>query len=119
MHQLFLNLISNALKFQAENVSPSVRILSNENVTLASDASTFCEITVQDNGIGFEEQYLDRIFKPFQRLHGKDKYKGTGIGLSICLRIIERHCGRITAQSKVGQGSKFIIILPMQQNKEE
>ena len=119
MHQLFLNLISNALKFHAENVSPSVRILSNENVTLASDASTFCEITVQDNGIGFEEQYLDRIFKPFQRLHGKDKYKGTGIGLSICLRIIERHCGRITAQSKVGQGSKFIIILPMQQNKEE
>ena len=119
MHQLFLNLISNAIKFCPENISPYVRIFSNDNVTHVSDTTPLCEMIVQDNGIGFEEQYLDRIFKPFQRLHGKEKYKGTGIGLSICLRIIERHCGRITAESIVGQGSKFIITLPIQQNKEE
>jgi len=67
---------------------------------------------VEDNGIGFDEKYLDRIFAVFQRLHGKDVYQGTGIGLAICRKIVERHGGSITAKSAPGKGSTFIVMLP-------
>jgi signal transduction histidine kinase len=73
---------------------------------------TFVRILVSDNGIGFDEKYLDRIFLPFQRLHGHNEYKGSGMGLAICKKIVERHEGSITARSKPGQGTTFLITLP-------
>ena len=76
---------------------------------------TFCEFTVRDNGIGFDEKYLDKIFAVFQRLHGRQEYEGTGVGLAVCRRIVDRHAGRITAQSKPGAGASFIIWLPVRQ----
>lgn len=72
-----------------------------------------CRITVEDNGIGFEEKYLDRIFAPFQRLHTRREYPGTGIGLAICKQIVERHGGSITARSTPGEGTTFTILLPL------
>ena len=77
------------------------------------------EITVQDNGIGFEEIYLDRIFNVFQRLHGRNEYEGTGMGLAISRKIVERHGGTITAKSKLGEGAIFVVHLPLQQPKNE
>ena len=115
IQQLFLNLISNALKFHSKNAVPSVKIYKKSDIATSHDSSFFCKIIVEDNGIGFEDQYLDRIFKPFQRLHGRDEYKGTGIGLAICHRIVERHGGAITADSHVGRGTKFIVTLPTKQ----
>jgi two-component system, NtrC family, sensor kinase len=76
-------------------------------------------IFVRDNGIGFEEKYLDRIFTPFQRLHGRNEYEGTGIGLAVCRKIVERHGGTLTAVSSVGEGSTFIATIPLKQNKEK
>jgi signal transduction histidine kinase len=70
---------------------------------------------VADNGIGFDEKYLDRVFTIFQRLHGRGDYQGTGIGLAICRKIVERHGGAITAQSKPGQGATFVVTLPLTQ----
>ena len=75
---------------------------------------SFQVITIEDNGIGFSQDYADKIFVPFQRLHGRSEYKGTGIGLSVCRRIVERHGGTITAQSKDGEGATFIIKLPVE-----
>ena len=103
--QLLQNLISNALKFVAEGTSPVIQLSCNET-------ESQIEIRIQDNGIGFEEQYTDRIFTPFQRLHGKDEYAGTGIGLAICRRIVERHGGTLTAVSQPNEGATFIIELP-------
>lgn len=77
------------------------------------------EITVQDNGIGFEEIYLDRIFNVFQRLHGRNEYEGTGMGLAISRKIVERHGGTITAKSNLGEGATFLVNLPLQQPKNE
>jgi len=76
------------------------------------------QIMVKDNGIGFEEQYLHRIFAPFQRLHGRSKYEGTGMGLAICKKILDRHGGSITARSEPGHGSTFVVSLPAEQNAE-
>lgn len=106
LRQLFQNLLSNALKFRRPGVAPHVVV---EGRLLGND---LCEIIVHDNGIGFEEQYLDRIFRPFQRLHGRDQYPGTGMGLAICRKIVSRHGGAITAHSRPGQGSSFVITLP-------
>lgn len=118
LEQLFLNLISNALKFQSEGVKPIVSI----NVTnalpedtsdiLISEEYEWIKITVTDNGIGFEQSFAEKIFAPFQRLHGRSEYKGTGIGLAVCRRIVERHNGQINAISKPGEGATFSIILP-------
>ncbi len=112
MHQLLQNLINNALKFHQSGTPPHVQ------VTAEAQDNT-CKLNVKDNGIGFEEQYLDRIFKPFQRLHSREEYEGSGMGLAICRRIVERHGGDITAQSVIGQGSTFIVSLPIHQNKGE
>ena len=114
MRQLIQNLLSNALKFQQADVKPHIKITAER---VKSDAS-FCEITVADNGIGFEEKYLDRIFTLFQRLHGRSEYEGTGVGLAVCRKIVERHGGQITAHSAPQQGAKFIISLPSQHWKE-
>jgi PAS domain S-box-containing protein len=109
LHQLLQNLIENALKFHKKGVPPVVKVDSR----LLRNG--FCEITVSDNGIGFNERFLDRIFKVFERLHGEDEYIGTGIGLAICHKIVERHAGTITAKSIPGQGAQFIVTLPVQQ----
>jgi PAS domain S-box-containing protein len=106
MIQLFQNLIGNALKFSRKGKPPHVKIYSQE----VGDAF---EIHVKDNGIGFEEKYLEKIFLPFQRLHGRSsEYGGEGMGLAICKKIIERHGAEITARSSTGSGSTFIIRLP-------
>lgn len=85
-----------------------------------SPSGGFWEIFVEDNGIGFDERYLDKIFKPFQRLHGKNApYEGTGIGLAICRRIAERHGGSISAKSEPGKGATFIVRLPEKQDRGE
>ncbi len=114
MRQLIQNLLSNALKFQQADIKPHIKITAER---VNSDAN-LCEITISDNGIGFEEKYLDRIFTLFQRLHGRSEYEGTGVGLAVCRKIVERHGGQITAQSAPHQGAKFIISLPSQQWKD-
>ncbi len=117
MKQLFQNLIGNALKFNKKDEPPVVKIscrLVNGNgngmYNYASDKKLY-EITVEDNGIGFDEQYSDRIFGVFQRLHGRNEYEGSGIGLSICRKIVMRHGGNITAKSSRGHGAKFVFTL--------
>ena len=113
MHQLLLNLLSNALKFSRPGVPPELwvgwRLLPGNR----------CEITVADNGIGFEEEYAERIFRPFQRLHGRGEYEGTGMGLAICRKIVTRHGGSIVARSEPGKGSTFVVELPVTQPSQE
>lgn len=112
MRQLFQNLIGNALKFHGKD--PHIRIYAE-----ACWEGT-CKIFIEDNGIGFEEKHLDRIFQPFQRLHGRSSpYKGSGVGLAICSKIVDRHNGTITAVSEPGKGSTFIIALPVKQCGED
>ena len=105
MHQLLQNLVSNALKFRREGVIPKVQI----SATVQDGVMT---LVVRDNGIGFDPQYAARIFRVFERLHGRSNYPGTGIGLALCRRIVERHSGTINAQSVQGEGSQFIVIMP-------
>ncbi len=125
MRQLLQNLIGNALKFHRPDVPPVIVVESHvanngDGLTLGhSHSDQVCEITVRDNGIGFEEKYLDRIFLPFQRLHGRGEYEGTGMGLAICRKIVERHGGTITAHSTLGQGTTFSVLLPIYQPKGE
>lgn len=115
MRQLLQNLIGNALKFQPSNLVPElvpvVRIYS-QPIT-GENGKELCELIVEDNGIGFDEKYCDRIFQVFQRLHGRSEYEGTGIGLAICRKIVERHQGSIIARSQIGKGAKFIVTLSM------
>lgn len=106
IRQLFYNLIGNALKFSKDDVAPRITI-SGERTE-----GGVTTITVADNGIGFEPEYADRIFKTFTRLNTKDKYEGTGLGLSLCKKIVERHGGTIMAESKLGHGARFTIELP-------
>jgi light-regulated signal transduction histidine kinase (bacteriophytochrome) len=120
MRQLFMNLIGNSLKFHRPGVPPVIKI-SGKMVRSDNEDQERQEqvvVCVEDNGIGFEEKYLDRIFQPFQRLYSKDTYEGSGIGLAICRKIADRHGGEITAQSTPGMGSRFIITLPLIQKKE-
>jgi PAS domain S-box-containing protein len=112
MIQLFQNLIGNALKFTPEGETPHVKIYGKE----AGNAYNIC---VEDNGIGFDEKYLDKIFLPFQRLHGRSsEYEGEGMGLAICRKILERNGGKITAKSELGKGSTFIVTLPRNRKAE-
>jgi signal transduction histidine kinase len=121
MRQLIQNLIGNALKFHREDVKPVVRIRSE---TIAGHPARFpgespaagrCVITIEDNGIGFEEKHAERVFTAFERLHGRSSYEGTGIGLSIARKIAWRHGGHITAVGESGTGATFTVTLPVSQ----
>ena len=109
MRQLFQNLIGNALKFHKPNEAPVVEV----SLSPQKAKDTLYTITFKDNGIGFDEKYVDRIFSVFQRLHGKDEYDGTGIGLAVCRKIAERYGGTITAASTKGSGSIFSFSIPI------
>jgi signal transduction histidine kinase len=111
LRQLIQNLISNGLKFRREGVAPEVRVLG----TVQGDR---LELTVRDNGIGFEPRYSRRIFRVFERLHGRNDYPGTGIGLALCRRIAERHGGTIAAEGFPGEGASFTVTLPINQRRE-
>ncbi len=115
MRQLMQNLIGNALKYHRPEVPPVVNVFSKPVV---SQSRELCQILVEDNGIGFEEIYADRIFTIFQRLHGRTEYEGTGVGLAVCRKIAERHGGSITARSTPGEGSSFMVTLPVRQPRE-
>jgi len=124
MRQLFQNLIGNALKFSCPGEAPFVKVSSeamNEKIssTSAPENKAFCKVILEDRGIGFDNQYAERIFGIFQRLHGKSEYEGSGIGLSVCKKIVERHAGTITASSAPGKGATFVLVLPMKQNRGE
>ncbi len=114
MRQLLQNLIANALKFRKPDLAPVVQIDSRLDGA-ANAANSNWEIVVRDNGIGFENEYGNRIFNMFERLHGRNEYEGTGMGLAICRRIVERHGGSISANSAPGQGATFQIRLPTEQ----
>jgi signal transduction histidine kinase len=112
MRQLFQNLISNGLKYHSDDVPPVIK------VRYAGFDNNLEEIYIEDNGKGFDEKHLDRIFRPFERLHGHSEYGGTGMGLAICHKIVTHHKGHITAKSQPNQGATFIVRLPSKQKKE-
>jgi PAS domain S-box-containing protein len=111
MRQLLQNLVGNALKFRREGVPPTVSIRGRVDAKAQR-----CVLEVEDNGIGFEEKYAERIFNVFQRLHGRNQYEGTGIGLAICRKIAERHGGSIAVSSAPGVGTVFRVSLPLKQH---
>lgn len=113
LRQLFQNLIANALKYSQKSVPPVVEVKGRKL------PGKIYEITVQDNGIGFEEKHAERIFQPFVRLHARHEYEGTGMGLATCEKIVDRHGGKITAKSSPNEGSIFIVQLPMSQRKKK
>jgi len=132
LRRLFQNLVSNALKFRRSDesgllIAPQIQI----NAQLIQDADlppmvkptrtalAYHRIDVVDNGIGFDEKYLDRIFQVFQRLHGRSEYAGTGIGLAICEKVAANHEGIIWASSELGLGSTFFVYLPVQQTENQ
>jgi PAS domain S-box-containing protein len=134
MRQLLLNLIGNSLKFQPPGAVPVVKVQGRiipwegaadaalvkrlaSSVNPTGTPQQLCELTIQDNGIGFDEKYSERIFAVFQRLHGRSEYEGTGVGLAVCRRIAERHHGAIICHSKPGEGATFIVTLPLTQPK--
>lgn len=121
MQQLFANLINNCIKFRKKDVplhihigSEKVNALIKKDFNLSPADEFFC-ISIQDNGVGFEQEYAEKIFQIFQRLQGKSEYPGTGIGLSICKKIVTNHKGHIYAKSELGEGATFFIILPENQ----
>ena len=123
IRQVLQNLVSNALKFSKKDEQPRIIIAAEKVKELDSHAAPdpegkYLRLTVTDNGIGFDNHYADKIFTIFQRLHTREKYEGTGIGLAITKKIIERHNGIITADSKEGMGTTFIITLPLKQHAE-
>jgi hypothetical protein len=121
LQQLFQNLLSNALKYSKPGLRPEIRIRSARVMgrevipTLQGEQAEtiFHLVEVSDNGIGFEPRYAERIFTMFQRLHGKAEYEGTGVGLSIVKKVVENHSGHIVAESKLGEGSVFKVLLPI------
>lgn len=132
MRQLLQNLIGNALKFHRPDDNPVIKIYSDapsmtggsllidgKEIQTIGNSNQVCKIIIRDNGIGFEEKYLDKIFTVFQRLHGRGEYEGSGIGLAVCRKIVERHGGTITAQSEPNQGATFLVTLPLAQTDME
>jgi two-component system CheB/CheR fusion protein len=117
LRQVFQNLLSNALKFVHTDITPHIVVRSESIATKSFEApaqagGAYCRIFVQDNGIGFSPRFSVNIFNLFQRLHSKDRYEGSGIGLAIAKKIIDKHNGLITAHSEEGLGATFIVILP-------
>ena len=118
--QLLQNLLGNALKFRQPGVAPVIDVSSwlvaahnlPPSVKPARQTETYLRIDIADNGIGFDEKYLDRIFQVFQRLNGKNQFAGTGIGLAICEKVVANHGGAITARSQPGQGATFSLYFP-------
>jgi signal transduction histidine kinase len=108
MRQLLLNLVGNAIKFHKPGQPPEVEVAAELD-------GGECRLIVKDKGIGFEEKYLDRMFEPFQRLGKLSEYEGAGIGLALCRKIADRHGGGLTARSVPGEGSTFMVTLPLQQ----
>jgi signal transduction histidine kinase len=108
--QLFYNLINNSLKFSRPGVSPVITI--THRIINVNKGNAFIEISVTDNGIGFDPKYAETIFNTFTRLHSKNQYEGTGLGLALCKNIAEKHGGTIRAESRE-QGSAFIVTLPI------
>ncbi|MFZ0390481.1 MAG: PAS domain S-box protein [Calditrichia bacterium] len=117
--QLFQNLISNSLKFNRPGIPPEVTVSSSlfngNNKKGPFLNRQYCSVEIRDNGIGFEQKFSEKIFAPFQRLHSRQSFEGTGIGLAICRKIVERHNGTITATSKRGEGAVFTVNLPVKQ----
>jgi two-component system, chemotaxis family, CheB/CheR fusion protein len=117
--QLMHNLIGNALKFSNPKIPPHIKIssvnitYSKINVANLPFRKEYCHITVSDNGIGFEKEYAEKIFEVFQKLHSKDEYAGTGIGLAIVKKIVDNHSGMITATSELNKGTTFDIYIPV------
>ena len=106
LQQLFLNLLINAIKFRKPDQPPKIRISSREG------GSAYWEIMVADEGIGFDQQYADKIFRPFERLHNRGQYEGSGIGLAICQKIVAYHSGKISVQTRPQAGTTFSILFP-------
>jgi two-component system, LuxR family, sensor kinase FixL len=121
MRQLFQNLIANAMKFHRPGEQPEVIIsgrvfeMRERLISGAAPGDKICQLHVEDNGIGFDEKFAEQIFVVFQRLHTREEYEGTGIGLAVCRKITDRHGGSIVAKSAPGQGASFIITLPVNQ----
>jgi signal transduction histidine kinase len=107
LRQLFQNLIGNSLKFHRPDVPPVVR------VSAVQRGMDTVELHFVDNGIGFDQQDAEKIFLPFQRLHSRTQYEGTGIGLTICQKIAQRHGGSMHVESEAGRGSRFVVSLPV------
>jgi len=107
------------LKFHSPDKPPHITIEA-QNINSKAQGNdrqaAMCQLVIRDNGIGFDEKYTERIFQPFQRLHSREEYPGTGMGLAICRKIVERHQGSITAHSVPGNGATFIVELPLDQS---
>jgi two-component system CheB/CheR fusion protein len=122
MRQVFQNIVSNALKFTKKDTQPvinieAVRVKEKKINSQPDDQGAYLRIKISDNGIGFDEQFRDKIFTIFQRLHTKQQYEGTGIGLAICKKIVDKHNGIISAHGRENEGATFIIVLPLSQTK--
>ncbi|MDB5281673.1 MAG: sensor signal transduction histidine kinase, partial [Bacteroidota bacterium] len=118
-HQLFTNVIGNSIKYARQGITPHLKIISElmDNAEVPAEFAdrelNYWKISVEDNGIGFEQKYAQKIFEIFQRLHGKSEYSGTGIGLAICKKIVHNHGGFIYASGRVKEGATFCICLPV------
>jgi len=117
IRQVFYNLLQNAIKFRRKEVSTIIKVYAEDKIVpetlkTTGDMSPYYRILVEDNGIGFNQEHAEDIFMIFKRLHSYHEYEGTGVGLSICKKILEKHKGYITASSEIGKGSTFIISLP-------
>jgi PAS domain S-box-containing protein len=123
VRQVFQNIISNSLKFSKNHQPPHIHIKSTRHrekrfESPVQDDGPFCIISIKDNGIGFDEKYLAQIFALFERLHTKDSYEGTGIGLAITKKIMDKHNGLVSAKSHAGQGAEFLLLFPIDQRKQ-
>lgn len=122
IRQLFQNMLSNAIKFSKPDIPPEINIAvrRTDNLELegaGSDNGNYARISISDNGIGFNEIYKEKIFTMFQRLHSREAFEGTGIGLAIVKKIVEKHNGIISVNSREGEGTTFTMVLPILQNK--